>query len=356
MILHKELLDVSKRKAKPAENELAFGRFFMDHMLLMDYTPEVQAWHNARIVPYAPFAMSPASLVLHYGQEVFEGMKAYRRKDHKIGLFRPQDNISRLNDSCRRLCIPELPADDVFEALCELIRIDQDWIPKGDGTSLYIRPTVIASEASLGVKVSSSYTFFVIAGPVGAYYAEGVNPIKIWVEETYVRAAEGGLGEAKTMANYAASMLATKRAKERGFTQVLWLDARDRRYVEEVGTMNMFFKIAGEVITAPLDGTILPGVTRRSVIQLCKDMQIPVSERRISIDEVIEAQQNGTLEEAFGTGTAAVISPVGELFYRDHAYRVGNGQTGEISKKMYDELTGIQTGARPDPHHWTITL
>ncbi len=356
MKICKEIVEPAKRKAHPKESELVFGRCFTDHMLLIDYDQQNSSWGDAHIVPKAPFLMDPASLVLHYGQGVFEGMKAFRHPDGHVAIFRPRDHFERLNNSNRRLCIPELNIDDALEALYEFVRIDQNWIPTSKGTSLYLRPTVIASEVSLGIRVSANYRFFVIAGPVGSYYAEGFNPVKIWVEENYVRAYEGGLGCAKTMANYAASLYASQIAKSNGCAQVLWLDGREHRYVEEVGTMNMFFKINGEVLTAPLDGTILSGITRKSVIQLCKDWGIPISERRIDIQEVIEAQKNGTLEEAFGTGTAAVISPVGQLHFRDQDYTVADGQMGPFAKRVYNEITGIQNGTRPDPHNWCVRL
>ncbi|MEW5913110.1 MAG: branched-chain amino acid aminotransferase [Thermodesulfobacteriota bacterium] len=356
MELKKELLPAHQRKTKPAdESALGFGQIFCDHMFLMDYDPQ-HGWHHPRIAPYGPLALDPAALVLHYGQEVFEGLKAYRGVDGGIYMFRPQANFERMNRSNRRLCIPELPVPECLEHLYELVRTEQEWVPTLEGTSLYVRPTVIATEACLGVKVSKKYLYYVIMGPVGAYYPEGFNPVKIYVEEKYVRAAAGGVGEAKTMGNYAASLLAAEEAHAKGFTQVLWLDACDKKSIEEVGTMNMFFVISGEVITSPLTGSILPGVTRDSVLTLCRTWGLKVSERKVTIDEVIAAQKDGILEEAFGTGTAAVISPVGSIHYRGKDYQVAAGATGKLSNRLYDELTGIQLGKRPDPFGWVVKV
>lgn len=354
MELTKNLLDPSQLKAKPAdENALGFGQYFSDHMLVMDYR-EGQGWHNPRIDPYGPLSLDPAAMVLHYGQEVFEGLKAYRGEGGGIYMFRPMANLERMNRSCARVCIPELPIDFIMEAMMELVRVEQDWIPRPEGTSLYIRPTVVATEPCLGVKVSDEYIFFIIVGPVGAYYPEGFNPVKIYVEEKYVRAAPGGLGEAKTSANYVASLLAAEEAHAAGFTQVLWLDACDKQTIEEVGTMNIFFVIGDEIITAPLGGSILPGVTRDSVIQLCKRWGLTVSERRLTINEVIKAQADGSLREAFGSGTAAVISPVGSISYKGETYDVGGGGAGELSQRLYDEITGIQLGRKEDPFGWVV--
>lgn len=356
MEVRKELLPAEKRQAKPSdENALGFGQIFTDHMLKIDYHAG-QGWHDPRIVPYGPLELDPAALVLHYGQEVFEGLKAYWGVDGDIHLFRPQANVERMLKSCARLCIPEFPRDFLLEAIMELVKTEQEWIPRSPGTSLYIRPTIIATEACLGVKVSSQYLLYVIVGPVGAYYAEGFSPTKIYVEEKYIRAAPGGLGEVKTSANYAASLLAAEEAHHSGYTQVLWLDACDKKTIEEVGTSNAFFFIGDELITAPLDGSILPGVTRDSVIQLARHWGITVSEQRITIDEVIAAQDNGTLKEAFATGTAAVISPVGTIAYQGTEHQVGDGQVGELSQKLYDEIVGIQLGQRPDPFGWVVKI
>jgi branched-chain amino acid aminotransferase len=356
MEIKKNLLPADKLQQKPKdENALGFGRIFADHLFAMNYE-EGKGWINPRIDPYGPIQMDPAALVLHYGQEVFEGMKAYYGKDDGVYLFRPEANIKRMANSCARLCMPAPDKDLFLKGLMELIRTEKDWIPKAPGTSLYIRPNIIATEAALGVKVSDEYLFYIMVGPVGAYYPEGFAPTKIYVEEKYVRAAPGGLGEAKTAANYAASLYAGEKAHEEGYTQVLWLDACDKKTIEEVGTSNMFFVIDGEVITAPLDGTILPGITRDSVITLCKHWDIPVSERKITIDEVIKAQEDGKLDEAFGSGTAAVISPVGSFTYRGQEIPVGKGEAGEISRRLYDEITGIQWGERPDPFGWVTKV
>ena len=356
MQITKTLASADQRKPKPQdETQLGFGRIFTDHLVRMDYNRD-QGWHNPRIEPYANLSLDPAALVLHYAQEVFEGLKAYRAQGGGICMFRPQANVARMNASCRRVCIPEMPEDLVLEMLYELVRVEKDWVPSVPGTSLYVRPTVIATEACLGVKVSGEYIFYTIVGPVGAYYPEGFNPVSIYVEEKYVRAVAGGLGQAKTGANYVASLLAAEEAHAKGFTQVLWLDACDRKTIEEVGTMNMFFKIDGKVITAPLGGTILPGVTRDSVLALCKQWNVPTEQRRLTIDEVLDAQKSGRLQEAFGTGTAAVISPVGSISFKGETFTVGNGGTGELSQKLYDQLTGIQLGTQPDPFGWVVKV
>lgn len=356
MELVKDLLHVDDRKPKPVDHgTLGFGRILSDHMFLMNYD-EGQGWHSPRIKAYGPISLDPAALVLHYGQEVFEGLKAYISADGCVHMFRPSANIQRMNNSCKRLCIPELPQERVLEYMYELVRVERDWIPNSSGTSMYVRPTVIATDPFLGVAVGQQYLFYIIVGPVGAYYPEGFNPIKIYVEEKYVRAVAGGVGHVKTSGNYAASLLAAQEAHAKGFTQVLWLDACERKYVEEVGTMNIFFVIGDEVITPPLGGSILPGVTRDSVIQVCKHWGLNINERRISIDEVIEAQKSGQLKECFGTGTAAVISPVGSIHYTGQDYTVADGQTGELSQKLYDEITGIQLGAKPDPFGWVVEV
>jgi branched-chain amino acid aminotransferase len=341
-----------KLKERPSdESKLGFGDIFTDHMFLMDYE-NGKGWFNPRIVPYKPLRIDPAAMVLHYGQEAFEGLKAYRGKDNGIYLFRARDNFIRMNRSAVRVCMPELDVDFGMQAMEKLILLDKDWVPHTQGTSLYIRPTMIAVEPHLGVRPAHTYLFYIIIGPVGAYYKEGLNPVKIYVEDKYVRAALGGLGEAKTVSNYAASLLAAEEAKEKGFTQVLWLDARERKFVEEVGTMNMFFVIGDEVLTAPLTGSILPGITRDSVIHLVKTWGMKMSERSLSIDEVIAAARKGTLKEAFGTGTAAVISPVGQITYKGTDYTVAEGKMGEISQKLYNEIVAIQYAEKPDPYGW----
>src|SRR5713226_10259760 len=303
------------KKDKPKDKDLAFGNVFTDHMFVMDFQEE-KGWYDPRIEPYGPFPLDPATAVLHYAQALFEGLKAFRGTDGRIRLFRPQKHVERLNKTAHRMCIPALDPDLVVKSWTTLVDVDRDWVPSAVGTSLYVRPTIIASEAFLGVRPAKEYLYYVILSPVGAYYPEGMNPVKIKVIDDQVRAVPGGLGEAKTGANYAASLYAAEEAKHQGFTQVLWLDGVHRKYIDEVGTMNIMVKIAGEVITPPLTGTILPGVTRDSVLTLLRDWGGKVSERQISIDEVVAAHTAGTLEEVFGTGTAAVISPVGALAFR----------------------------------------
>jgi branched-chain amino acid aminotransferase len=346
----------SMRREKPAdERNLVFGRIFTDHMFLMDHHTG-KGWHNARVVPYQDLHLDPAAMVLHYGQGIFEGLKAYRWPNDKICLFRAEKNWERFNRSARRMCMPEVDTALQFEIIESLLKLDKDWVPHSVGSSLYIRPTMIASEPHLGVRPASEYLYMMITGPVAAYYAEGFNPVKIYVSDEYVRSVRGGVGEAKTMANYASSLYAAEMAKKKGFTQVLWLDAIERRYVEEVGTSNIFFKIGEELITPPLTGSILPGVTRDSVMQLARHWKVPVVERAIAIDEVIETIKSGQMKEAFATGTAAVISPVGEISYKEQAYTVGSRGVGELSQKLYDEIVGIQYGERPDPFGWVNKL
>lgn len=344
-------------KQKPDQNNLGFGIHFTDHMFIMDYD-EGQGWHDARIVPYAPLAVDPSAMALHYGQAIFEGLKAYKTSKGEILLFRPEKNMQRVNNSNNLVCIPEINVDDCVQAIKELVRVDADWIPSAPGTSLYIRPFIFASEPALGVRPSYSYQFIIILSPVGAYYKEGINPVKIYVESNYVRAVRGGLGEAKTVANYAASLKAQVEAKKEGYTQVLWLDGVEKKYIEEVGTMNVFFKIDGEVVTPALTGTILPGITRMSTIELLKQAGIPVSERKITISEIYDAHAAGKLEEAFGTGTAAVISPIGEFSWNGKVIKVNDGKIGEVSQKVYDTITGIQSGELEDTYGWTqkVTL
>jgi len=340
-------------KAKPNEDALGFGKYFTDHMFIMDYT-EGRGWHDARIIPYAPLSMDPATLCLHYAQETFEGLKAYRHADGKITLFRPEENVRRLNASDARLCIPALNEADALQAIHELVQFDADWVPHKPETSLYIRPFVIATDAVLGVRPSDTYQFIIIMSPVGAYYATGMDPVSIYVEDEYSRASQGGTGATKAAANYAQSLKAQMKAKKLGYAQVLWLDSAEHKYVEEVGTMNVMFKIAGEVITPALGGSILPGITRKSALELLRHWGVPVSERRLAFSEVVAAADNGTLEEVFGTGTAAVISPVGKLFFEGRNIIVKDGGTGELTQKLYDSLTGIQWGKVPDPFGWVV--
>lgn len=348
-------LRLKKELKKKPEGALSFGSYFTDHMFVMDYT-EGKGWHDPVIMPYEPILMDPACCTLHYGQGIFEGMKAYYKKNGKVNLFRPLDNFKRLNRSAEKVCIPEIDPEFALKALIKLLEIDREWIPKKSGESLYIRPFIIASEPFLGIKPSKTYKFFIICSPVGAYYPEGMKPVKIMVEEERVRAVVGGLGEAKTMANYAASLLAQENAKKKGFTQVLWLDGVEKKYVEEVGTMNILFKIGGKVVTPALDGSILAGITRDSVIQLLKKWDIPVEERKISIDELIESYEAGKLEEIFGTGTAAVISPVGLMQYKDRVIEIGEYSEDSLAMRVYDYLTGIQYGEKPDIFGWTLEI
>ena len=342
-------------KAKPEKGAaLGFGHIFTDHMFIMNYT-EGKGWHDPRIEPYHNLELSPASMVFHYGQEMFEGLKAYKNGDNAY-LFRPEMNAKRANMSNQRLCIPEIPEDDFVQAITELVRVDKDWIPTEAGTSLYIRPFVIATDDFLGVAPSKTYLFIVILSPSGAYYASGLAPVGIWIEDEYVRAVKGGIGFAKTGGNYAASLAAQVKAHDGGYSQVLWLDGVERKYIEEVGAMNIFFKINGKIVTPMLNGSILPGITRNSVIQLCKTWGYDVEERKISVDELVAAANDGTLEEVFGTGTAAVVSPVGKLRYMDDVFEIGGGNIGPVTQKLYDAITGIQWGKTEDPFGWRITV
>lgn len=343
------------KKDKPVAEELQFGKVFTDHMFIADYS-EAKGWTDHRVVPYEPLTIDPAAIVFHYGQTVFEGLKAYLSKDGKIRLFRPDQNMRRMNQSSARLCMPQIDEDLALEALKQLLIVDKDWIPKAEGTSLYIRPFMIATEPYLGVAPSTKYRFMIILSPVGSYYKEGIHPVKILVENEYVRAVAGGTGTAKTAGNYAASLKAQEVAGQKGYSQVLWLDGVEKKYIEEVGSMNVFFKINGEVITPVLNGSILEGITRKSIIQLLNHWNIPVIERKISMEELKEAHATGALEEAFGTGTAAVISPIGEFNWQDEKFVVNEGKTGELSKQLYDTLTGIQTGTVEDPFDWILEV
>ena len=343
-------------KEKPAKGQkLGFGKIFTDHMFVMNYTAG-KGWHDARIVPFQNISLSPAAMVYHYGQEMFEGLKAYKGEDGQVYLFRPDMNAKRTNATNDRLVIPQLPEEDFVQAVSAVVDVDRDWIPTEPGTSLYIRPFIIATDEFLGVAPSKTYLFMVILSPSGAYYESGLAPVGIWIEDEYVRAVRGGIGFAKTGGNYAASLIAQQKAHDAGFSQVLWLDGVERKYIEEVGAMNIFFKIAGKVITPSLNGSILPGITRNSTIQLCKDWGYEVEERKISAEELLEAQKNGTLEECFGTGTAAVISPVGKLRYQDDVMTINGGNIGPLSQKLYDTITGIQTGILPDEKGWRVKV
>jgi branched-chain amino acid aminotransferase len=343
-------------KAKPTDStKLGFGNIFTDHMFIMNYD-EGQGWHNPRIVPYGPLALDPAAMCLHYGQEVFEGMKAYRTPEGKVVLFRPEKNMARLNLSNDRLCIPKIDEAFGVEAVKKLVELDQDWIPSGEGTALYIRPFIIAVDPHVGVHPAHHLLFIVILSPVGAYYPEGINPVKIYVERNYVRAVKGGMGFTKTAGNYAASLKAQDEAEKQGYTQVLWLDGVERKYIEEVGTMNIFFKINGEIVTPALQGSILGGITRMSCIELLRSWGYTVSERQLALSEVEEAARNGVLEEAFGTGTAAVISPVGELKIDEEKIIINHNEIGPVAQKLYDTLTGIQNGRVPDSYGWVVPV
>ena len=345
----------AQKKDKPKDKDLAFGTDFTDHMFVVNFEDE-KGWYDPRVEPYGPLALDPATAVLHYGQGLFEGLKAFRGTDGTIRLFRPDKHVARLNRTAEKMCIPALDPDLVMKSFTTLVDIDRDWVPSTVGTSLYIRPTIIASEAFLGVRPAKEYLYFVILSPVGAYYPEGMAPVKIKVIDNYVRAVVGGLGEAKTSANYAASLHAAEDAKHEGFTQVLWLDGVHRKYIEEVGTMNIMLKIGDEIITPPLAGTILAGVTRDSVLALTREWGLRVSERPITIDEVVTAAHKGTLQEVWGTGTAAVISPVGELSYKGERIVVNGGGIGTLTQRLYDTIVGIQYGTTPDTRGWTVTL
>ena len=341
-------------KAKPAdESKLGFGKIFTDHMLIMDYTPDT-GWQDMRIVPYGDFSMDPASVVFHYGQAIFEGLKCYRGEGDSIRLFRPLDNFQRMSEGGVRMSMPPLDAQACVNGLKELLMIDRDWVPSSPGTSLYIRPTIIATDVGLGVHSSHNYRFFIILSPSGAYYESGLAPVDIYVEDSLVRAVRGGIGFTKAAANYAASLYAGEAAAKKGFAQVLWLDGVEQKYIEEVGAMNIMFVLDGKVVTPMLNGSILSGITRKSILQLAKDMGYEVQERRVSMQEVLDGARSGALTEAFGTGTAAVVSPVGAFSWNGERVVVGDGGIGQVTQKLYDTLTGIQWGTIPDVHGWTI--
>lgn len=343
-------------KEKPKKGQpLGFGKIFTDYMFTMQYT-EGKGWHDPVIEPFHNLSLSPAAMVFHYGQEMFEGLKAYKGEGGKVFLFRPDMNAKRANRSNDRLCIPRLPEEDFVQAVKELVSVERDWIPEDEGTSLYIRPFIIATDEFLGVAPSQTYLFMIILSPSGAYYESGLAPVGIWIEDEYVRAVKGGTGFAKTGGNYASSLIAQVKAHDEGFSQVLWLDGVERKYIEEVGAMNIFFKISGKLVTPMLNGSILPGVTRDSVIQLARSWGYEVEERRISVEELLAAQHSGALEEVFGTGTAAVISPVGKLRFQDEIMTIHDGKIGELSQKIYDTVTGIQWGKLDDPFGWRIEV
>ena len=348
-------IEKTTSKRERPTGALGFGNYFTDHMFIMDYT-EGKGWHDARIVPYAPVSLDPAAMVLHYGQEIFEGLKAYKSKDGSIQLFRPEENAKRMNLSGERLAIPAIDEKDWVEAVRALVEVDKDWVPEEEGTSLYIRPFTIACDPFLGVRASNTYQFIIILSPVGAYYPEGLDPVSIAVETEFVRAVKGGTGFTKCGGNYAASIIAQMNAKKAGYAQVLWLDGVELKYIEEVGTMNVFFKIAGKVFTPALGGTILPGITRKSVMELSKTLGFEVTERQITLSEVVAAAKDGTLEEMFGSGTAAVVSPVGRLLVDGVEYTINNSQIGDLSQKLYDTLTGIQWGTIEDSFGWVVKI
>ena len=338
-------------KQKPDQTKLGFGQYFSDHMFILDYNKE-KGWYDPRIVPYGPLPMDPSTMVFHYGQAIFEGLKAYMTKDGKINLFRPEMNMKRINTSNERMSIPQIDEEFAVEALKVLVNVDRDWIPTESGTTLYIRPFIIATDPYLGVRASNTYKFIIILSPSGAYYPTGLNPVKILIENEFVRAVRGGTGFAKTPGNYAASLKAQDVAHDKGYVQVLWLDGVERKYIEEVGAMNVFFKIGDEVVTPSLDGSILPGITRDSAIQLLKHWGVKVSERKVSVQELFDAHAAGKLVEAFGTGTAAVISPIGELNWDNKIIKLTDGKTGELSSKLYSTITGIQNGVIKDEFNW----
>jgi len=342
----------TRLKDKPKDEELKFGTVFTDHMFLMDYDKS-KGWHNAKIAPYGEFPVAPSTMVFHYGQAIFEGLKAYRSENDDILTFRAIDNFKRLNVSAERMCIPKIDIDFAMKALKELISLEKAWVPSMKDTSLYIRPFIIATDPYIGVRPSDTYKFFIILSPVGAYYPEGFKPVRIYVTDKYVRASRGGVGFAKAAGNYAASLYAAEEAKAKGYTQVMWLDGAQHRFIEEVGTMNIFFKIGDCVVTPDLEGgSILPGITRDSVLKLCVDAGIKTKERPVPIDEIYEAHEKGTLNEIFGTGTAAVISSVSELNYNDRRITINGGKIGTLTEFLYDKLTGIQYGRYKDPFNW----
>lgn len=342
-------------KEKPDASTLGFGKIFTDHMFMMDYSHE-KGWYDARIVPFANLSLHPASTVLHYGSEIFEGLKAYRRADGKVQMFRPMENIRRLNNSAERLCLPQIPEEDAFQVLKTFVELEQDWTPSAPGTSLYLRPFLFGNDETLGVHAVHNATFVIIASPVGSYYKEGINPVRIMIEDEDVRAVRGGTGYAKCGGNYAASNRAGERAAQKGYSQVLWLDGVERKYIEEVGAMNVMFKIAGEIVTPMLSGSILPGITRKSCLEVLRKEGYTVNERLLSVDELAAAMENGTLEEAWGCGTAAVVSPIGELCYKDKKYIINDGKIGTVTQHLYDTLTGIQWGKIEDSFGWTCPL
>ncbi len=350
-----QIIKTENPKEKPESSVLGFGKYFTDHMFIMQYSRE-EGWHDAKIIPFGNLSLHPASTVLHYGSEIFEGMKAYRRADGEVQLFRPIENVRRMNNSAERLCLPQIPEDDAMQILDTFVSLEKDWTPAAPGTSLYLRPFMFGNDETLGVHAVHHATYVLIASPVGSYYKEGINPVKIMIEDEDVRAVRGGTGYAKCGGNYAASNRAGQRAEEKGYSQVLWLDGVERKYIEEVGAMNVMFKIGGEIVTPKLTGSILPGITRKSCIEVLRDEGYTVHERLLSVDELGEALKNGTLEEAWGCGTAAVVSPIGELCYKGVKYTINNGEIGKVTQHLYDTLTGIQWGKIEDTRGWTYPI
>lgn len=342
-------------KQKPDDSTLGFGQIFTDHMFIMDYSVE-KGWHDARIEPFGNLSLHPASTVFHYGAEVFEGLKAYRKADGSVQLFRPDENAKRINSSAERICLPEIPEEMFLEGLKALISLEKDWVPHSDGTSLYIRPFLFGNDETLGVHGVHHARFMIIASPVGSYYKEGINPVKIMIEDEDVRAVRGGTGYTKCGGNYAASTRAGEKAEKMGYSQVLWLDGVERKYIEEVGAMNVMFKIGDEIVTPKLTGSILPGITRKSCIEVLKDEGYKVSERLLSVDELGKALESGELKEAWGCGTAAVVSPIGELCYKGKKFIINDGEIGAVTQKLYDTLTGIQWGKIEDKYGWTVPI
>lgn len=345
----------AKLKEKPDSSTLVFGKNMTDHMFIVDYD-EGKGWHDPRIVPYGPLQIDPAAKVLHYAEEIFEGLKAYRTADGSIQLFRPDCNIERMNNSAERMCLPQIPAELAMAGITELVKLERDWVPTEKDTSLYIRPFMIGLDPALGVHASHHVQFIIVVCPVGAYYPEGLAPVKIYVEQEDVRAVKGGTGYTKCGGNYAASIRAGERAEQNGYAQVLWLDGVHRKYIEEVGSMNVMFQVGDTVLTPELTGSVLPGITRKSCLELLKSWGLKVEERLITAQELFDAGADGTLKEAWGTGTAAVISPIGEMGWEDQHVVVNGGKIGPLAQRLYDTLTGIQWGTRPDPFGWVVKL
>ena len=350
-----QIIRTATPKEKPDQNSLGFGKHFTDHMFVMDYAAD-KGWYNARIEPFGPLTLHPASTVFHYGAEIFEGMKAYRRPDGEVQLFRPEENMKRLNSSAERLSLPQIPVEESLEALKVFVNVEKDWVPSAPGTSLYLRPFLFGNDETLGVHTIHNAKFVIIASPVGAYYKEGLNPVKIMIETRDVRAVRGGTGYAKCGGNYAASMRAGDRAAAEGYSQVLWLDGVERKYIEEVGAMNVMFLINDTVVTPQLTGSVLPGITRKSCIELLNEMGVKVEERLLSVEELSAAVKDGTLKEAWGCGTAAVVSPIGELRMGQARYQIADGGIGTLTQKLYDTLTAIQWGQAEDTHNWTCKI